>query len=180
MYQWAHALPFVPCLHALYPCTVSTYISSLVPCLWTLPSFNRAIFRTTISFVTYRSQLKCEPLFPYQVYVSTYYRVTLYDRLHPNSLASVSSPHPVFRMLVICSLNKFNLVCHYLYHIDVVCQLYRREFVYGIISSHLFIWSLETLWELFFVCSLRYFNIEFIKLLVYKLILCARRRTSAC
>jgi len=26
----------------------------------------------------------------------------------------VSSPHPGFRMLVICSLNNFNLVCHYL------------------------------------------------------------------
>ena len=37
----------------------------------------------------------------------------------------VSSLHPVFRMLVICSLNNFNLVCHYLCHIDVVCRLYR-------------------------------------------------------
>ena len=48
---------------------------------------------------------------------------------------SVSSPHPVFRMLVICSLNNFNLVCHYLWYWCSVSTLSLRHRVrYNIVA----------------------------------------------
>jgi len=51
----------------------------------------------------------------------------------------VSSPHPVFWMLVICSLNNFNLVCHYLTTWCIMPTLSSRHRVrYNIVAPFYF------------------------------------------
>jgi len=90
-YAYMH-LTFVPFQHTFFP-LYRAYGPFPLSIVW---------FLETISSITYKSHFECEPFICKILWLTS------------PKFYGVSSPHPFFRMLVICSLNNFNLVCHYL------------------------------------------------------------------